>query len=161
MISHVLMFPSNADVRIISLLGINSTFFTMSEWPRRWHTLWLMLRRSHNATVWSSEHVANIRVSRNLKQHHPACKKPRGGVLAWLSVWSEVQTCIQPSWCHCHSLYLASVKPRLVLPFCYRLTRVVLDKGSLNGCVCACVCVRICLIYGIETWITKVSVRYV
>jgi len=31
-------------------------------------------------------------------------------VLAWLSVWSEVQTCIWPSWCHCHSLSLASVK---------------------------------------------------
>ena len=27
-----------------------------------------------------------------------------GGVLVWLSVWSEVQTCIWPSWCHCHSL---------------------------------------------------------
>ena len=35
---------------------------------------------------------------------HPACKKLSGGVLAWLSVWSEVQTCIWPSWCHCHSL---------------------------------------------------------
>ena len=33
-------------------------------------------------------------------------------VLAWLSVWSEVQTCIWPSWCHCHSLPLASVKSR-------------------------------------------------
>ena len=58
------------------------------------------------------------------------------GVLAWLSVWSEVQTCIWPSWCHCHSLSLASVKSRLVLPFWYRLTRVVLEKGPLNGCVC-------------------------
>ena len=57
-------------------------------------------------------------------------------VLAWLSVWSEVQTCIWPSWCHCHSLSLASVKSRLVLPFCYRLTRVVPDKGPLNGCLC-------------------------
>ena len=28
---------------------------------------------------------------------HPACKKLSGGVLAWLSVWSEVQTCIRPS----------------------------------------------------------------
>jgi len=27
---------------------------------------------------------------------HPACNKT-GGVLAWLSVWSEVQTCIRPS----------------------------------------------------------------
>ena len=42
-------------------------------------------------------------------------KKLSGGVLAWLSLCSEVQTCIRPSWCHCHSLY--------------RLTRVVLDKG--------------------------------
>ena len=28
---------------------------------------------------------------------HPACKKLSGGVLAWLSVWIEVQTCIWPS----------------------------------------------------------------
>ena len=57
-----------------------------------------------------------------------------GGVLAWLSVWSEVQTCIWSS--RFHSLSLASVKSRLVLPFWYRPTRVVLDKGPLNGCVC-------------------------
>jgi len=54
------------------------------------------------------------------------------------AVWSEVQTCIWPSWCHCHSLSLASVKSRLVLPFWYWLTRVVPDKGPLNGCVCLC-----------------------
>ena len=28
---------------------------------------------------------------------HPACKNPSGGVLAWLSVWSEVQICTWPS----------------------------------------------------------------
>jgi len=28
------------------------------------------------------------------QEGHPACKKLSGGVLAWLSVWSEVQTCI-------------------------------------------------------------------
>ena len=28
---------------------------------------------------------------------HPPCKKLSGGVLAWLSVWTEVQTCIWPS----------------------------------------------------------------
>ena len=73
------------------------------------------------------------------QEEHLACKKLSGEVLAWLSVWSEVQTCIRPSWCHCHSLSLASVKSRLVLPFWYRLTRVVLDKGPLNVCVCVCV----------------------
>ena len=36
------------------------------------------------------------------------------------------------------SLSLASVKSRLVLPFWYRLTRVVPEKGPLNGCVCVC-----------------------
>ena len=39
------------------------------------------------------------------------------------------------SWCHCHSLSLASVKSRSVLPFWYRLTWVVPDKEPLNGCV--------------------------
>ena len=46
------------------------------------------------------------------QEGHPACKKLSGGVLAWLSAWSEVQTCICPSWCHGHSLSLASVKSR-------------------------------------------------
>ena len=48
------------------------------------------------------------------QEGHPACKKLSGGVLAWLSVWSDVQTCIWPNGCHCHSLSLASVKSRLV-----------------------------------------------
>jgi len=42
---------------------------------------------------------------------------------------------------HLMPLSLASVKSRLVLPFWYVLTRVVLDKGPLNGCVCV-----VCLI---------------
>ena len=76
------------------------------------------------------------------QEGHPACKKLSGGVLAWLSAWSEVQTCIWPSWCHCHSLSLASVKSRLVLHFWYWLTQLVLDKGPLNVCVCVCVVLR-------------------
>ena len=55
------------------------------------------------------------------QEGHPACKKLSGGVLAWLSVWSEVQICIWPSWCNCHSLSLASVKFRLVLPLLVRI----------------------------------------
>ena len=70
------------------------------------------------------------------QEGHPACKKLNGGVLVWLSVWSEVQTCIWPSWCHCHSMPLSSVKSRLVLLFWYRLTRLVPEKGPLNVCVC-------------------------
>ena len=68
------------------------------------------------------------------QEGHPACKKLSCWVLAWLSLWSDVQTCIWPSWCHCCSLSLASVKSRLVLPLWYWLTRVVPEKGPLNGC---------------------------
>jgi len=31
------------------------------------------------------------------QEGHPACKKQSGVVLAWLSVWSKVQTCMWPS----------------------------------------------------------------
>ena len=58
------------------------------------------------------------------QEGHPACKKLSCGVLTWLSVWSEVQV-----------LSLNSVKSRLVLPFWYRFTRVVLEKRPLNVCV--------------------------
>jgi len=56
-------------------------------------------------------------------------------MLAWLSVWSEVQTCIAqlmplPLTVSCFS------KIQIGFPFWYRLTRVVLDKRPLNGCVC-------------------------
>jgi len=83
------------------------------------------------------------------QEGHPACKKLSGGVLAWLSVWSEVQTCVWPSWWHGHSLSIASVKSRLVLPFWYRLTRVVLDKGPLNGCVC---CIQCYMYMSLNSW---------
>jgi len=59
-------------------------------------------------------------------------------VLVWLSVWSEVQfVCIWSSWCHCHPKApssLASLMSRLVLPFWYWLTQVVLEKRPLNSC---------------------------
>ena len=84
-------------------------------------------------------------------------KNLSGGVLAWLSIWSEMQTCIWPSWCHCHSLSLASVKSRLVLPFWYRLTRVVPEKGPLNGCVCVTPCIG--LLFRVTAGVIRVMVR--
>jgi len=32
------------------------------------------------------------------QEGHPACKKLSGGVLAWLSVWSEVQIVSRFAW---------------------------------------------------------------
>ena len=71
----------------------------------------------------------------------PDCKKLSGGVLAWLSVWSEVQTCIM----HMAQLMplpllsLASVKSRLVYLSGIGSPGVIPEKGPLNGCVCVCV----------------------
>ena len=56
---------------------------------------------------------------------------------AWLSVWSEMQT------------HMAQLMPLTLTVSCFSkiqigftflvlLTRVVLDKGPLNGCVCEC-----------------------
>ena len=56
-------------------------------------------------------------------------------VLAWLSVWSEVQMiCIWSSWCHYHSIISCSSKIQNGLPFWWRLTLVFLEKRPLNGC---------------------------
>ena len=69
------------------------------------------------------------------QEGHQACKKLEW----WLSVWSEVQACTRPSWCHCHSLSLASVKSRLVT----FLVPVHLGSPGQRAVkrVCVCVCV--------------------
>ena len=69
-----------------------------------------------------------------------------------LSVWSEVQTCVWPSWCHCHSLSLAPVKSRLVLPLWYRLTRVVIEKRAVKQ-------VSLSLGFNCKLWGINISVR--
>ena len=72
------------------------------------------------------------------QEGHPASKKLSSGVLVWLCVWNEVQSCIWPSRCHCLSPSLASIKSTVVLPFRYQLTRIVPDKSPLN-IVCVCI----------------------
>ena len=69
------------------------------------------------------------------QEGHPACKKERwdAGVVICLERGADLrmaQLMLLPL------TDLASVKSRLVLPFWYRLTRVVPEKGPLNGCVC-------------------------
>ena len=82
------------------------------------------------------------------QEGHPACKKLSCGVLAWLPVCSEVQTCIWPSWCHCHSLSLAPVKSRLVFTFLVPAHPGSPGQGAVKrvcGCVGVCVCVCVCV----------------
>ena len=75
------------------------------------------------------------------QEGHPACKKQIGGVVAWLYVWSEVQTCIGPADAtatHC----LASVKSRLVFTFLMLAHPGSPGKRAVKStCVCGCVCV--------------------
>ena len=74
---------------------------------------------------------------------------------------ARCRLCIWPSWCHCHSLSLASVKSsRLVLPFWYRLTRVVPDEGPLNGFVvcCCCYCVVVCVFLDVRASLRSQSI---
>ena len=54
-----------------------------------------MVSRSFTVLVQTAFSALTLLVGR--QEGHLACKKQSGGVLAWLSVWSEVQTCIWPS----------------------------------------------------------------
>jgi len=78
------------------------------------------------------------------QEGHPACKKTEWWDVG-VVIWVEVQTCIWPSRCHCHSLSLAPVKrlvlPSWFLPFWYLLTRVVPDKFQKSSKTIVCVCV--------------------
>jgi len=58
-----------------------------------------------------AQHVSALTLLVGRQEGHLACKKLSGRMLAWLSFWGEVQICIWPSWCHCHSLSLAPVNP--------------------------------------------------
>ena len=74
--------------------------------------------------------------------------------LAWwwilAPISGEVQICIWPSWCHCHSLSLASVKSRLVLPFWYCLTRVIWTKFRAVKWLFMCVFIKWTDMYNYE-----------
>jgi len=93
------------------------------------------------------------------QEGHPACKKLSGGLLVWLSVWSEsadlhmAQLMPLPHTVSCYS------KIQIVLPFWYWLTRVVPEKGPLNGCVCVCVCVVSRLLVAV-VYIKRLQVDY-
>ena len=94
----------------------------------------------HNITMQLYTNICAFRALTLLvgrQEGHLACKKLSGGVLAWISAWSEVQTCIWPSWCHCHSLSLALVKSTLVFTF---LVQAYPGSPGRRAVKCVCVC---------------------
>jgi len=124
--------PSWCHCHSLSLAPVKSRL-VLPIWYRL--TQVVLEKRPLNGCSYSSHAFSALTLLVGWQEGHPACKKLSGGVLAWLSVWNEVQTCIWPSWCHCHSLSVASVKSRLVLPFWYRLTWVVSERAVKRVCV--------------------------
>jgi len=54
-------------------------------------------RRVYDSHHLQADSFSDLTLLVGRQEGHPACKKLSGEVLAWLSVWSEVQTCIWPS----------------------------------------------------------------
>jgi len=80
------------------------------------------------------------------QEGHPACKKLSGGVLTWLSVWSEVLT------------HMAQLMPLPLTVSCSSKIQTGFTflvpahpgspgQGALNGCVCVCVLCYVMLRY--------------
>jgi len=67
------------------------------------------------------------------QEGHPACKKLSGGVLAWLSDWSEVH---MAQWMPLPLTVSCFSKIQIGFSFLVPAHPVLSDKGSLNGCVC-------------------------
>ena len=59
-----------------------------------WNTQPSTLTCTHQVNCYSNQPSVLWRSWVGRQEGHAACKKLSGGVLAWLSVWSEVQTCI-------------------------------------------------------------------
>jgi len=80
--------------------------FYPQNWVRIAFDRWRHMTRSANAvldavnqltdqlTIINNNAFSALTLLVGRQEGRPACKKLSGGVLAWLSVWSEVQTCI-------------------------------------------------------------------
>jgi len=78
------------------------------------------------------------------QEGHQACKKQSGGVLAWLSVWSKVQTCI---WSTLMPLPLTvSCFSKIEIGFSFLVPAHLGGPGKIavkRVCVCQTSCLRI------------------
>ena len=97
--------PADADqspVQLVRLTANGQYVYTVRLFSERVVKVWNSLPPSIvNFFHWQHFNISlafsalTLLVGR--QEGHPACKKQSGGVLVWLSVWSEVQTCIWPS----------------------------------------------------------------
>ena len=120
---------------ILELLNVNLLSFSL-EWTTELfsvivcHSVWIKWRLVCVCAAFSA-----LTLLVGWQEGHPARKNMSDEVLAWLSVWSEVQmTCIWSGWCHCHPIISASEKPEwfiLLVP----AYQVVMEKAVKRLCV--------------------------
>jgi len=117
-----------------SIVQVLKTLMNFCTVVKYFLVLWIWL--SFLATSHNAFSALMLLVGR--QEGHPACKKLSGGV-------AGVVICVE----RCGDLHMAQLMPlpltvscfskiQIGLPFWYRLTRVVPDKGPLNECVCVC-----------------------
>jgi len=89
------------------------------------------------------------------QEGQPACKKLSGGMLAWLSDWIEVQTCISisPSWWHLPLTVSCFSKIQIGFTFL-----VPAYPGSPGQRAVKRVCVCVCVVYSV-LWHCLLGVR--
>jgi len=67
------------------------------------------------------------------REEHPASKKLSDEVLAWLSVWSEMQMIrIWSSWCHCHPIISCYIKIQIDLTLLVPAYPVCTGKEAIS-----------------------------
>jgi len=90
---------------LLLLTGVSKAAFhslvpwrlSAQDWqqPERWYALHICPDLPPMLCLYDPFSALTLLVGR--QEGHPACKNLSGGVLAWLSVWNEVQTCTWPS----------------------------------------------------------------
>jgi len=104
------------------------------------HFLYTIARNTYKIALITSNWQAGITAALTLlvgrQEEHPACKNWAVGCWHGYLSGARCRLAYGPADAIATHCQLASVKSGLVLPFWYRLTWVVPDKGPLNGSVC-------------------------
>ena len=72
---------------------------------------WLCCLEKEDEEDFFRYNKANLMLLVGRQEGHPACKETEWWGDGMVISLGEVQICIWPSWCHCHSLSLAAVNP--------------------------------------------------
>ena len=94
LIEYQLRLGQGRECHLCRVAG-NTVLLVMARWPFASLLEYLFSHIAVQSICCLLFNALTLLVGR--QEGHPACKKLSGEVLAWLSVWSEVQTCIWPS----------------------------------------------------------------